>query len=60
MNDDFIYNDDYTEEVFEKVAMIKALPHWNEIDLFMGREYHSEWLDYKRRTGLNEPKNEDE
>jgi len=52
MNDDFIGNDDYTEEVFNKVAMMKVLPHWNEIDQFMGREYYGEWLDYKERAEI--------
>jgi hypothetical protein len=52
MNEAFICNDDYTDEVFGKVAMMKALPHWRDIDRFMGREYHSKWLDYKENTGL--------
>jgi hypothetical protein len=52
MNEDFICNDAYTDEVFGKVAMMKALPHWRDIDRFMGREYHSEWLDYKEKAGL--------
>ena len=52
MNNDFICNDDYTEEVFNKVALMKALPHWQNIDRFMGREYYSKWLDYKKRVNL--------
>jgi len=53
MNDDFIGNDDYTAEVFTKVAMLKDLPHWNRIDQFMGSEYYGVWLNYKNRTGLD-------
>jgi len=52
MNDDFIGNDDYTDEVFHKVALMRDLPHWREIDSFMGREYYGKWLDYKRKAGL--------
>ena len=52
MNRDFIGNDDYTEEVFDKVALMKSLSHWPEIDRFMGREYYSEWLDYKKRVKI--------
>jgi len=52
MNDDFICNDDYTGEVFDKVASLKNLSHWRDIDSFMGREYHGEWLDYKNQVGL--------
>jgi len=52
MNEDFICNDDYTGEVFDKVASMKILPHWSEIDRFMGKEYYSEWLDYKKRVNL--------
>ena len=47
MNKDFICNDDYTKEVFAKVASMKVLPNWVEIDRFMGREYYSRWLDFK-------------
>jgi len=52
MNRDFIGNDDYNEEIFNKVASMKALSHWPEIDRFMGREYYSKWLYYKRRVKL--------
>jgi len=52
MNRDFIGNDDYNEEIFNKVASMKVLPQWPEIDRFMGREYYSKWLDYKKRVKL--------
>ncbi|MCL2147406.1 MAG: hypothetical protein FWH52_06325 [Synergistaceae bacterium] len=52
MNRDFIGNDDYTDEVFKKVSLLKNLPHWSNIDNFMGREYYGKWLDYKKRAGL--------
>ena len=49
MNRDFICNDRYTEEIFDKVYSMKSLPGWHEIDRFMGREYYGKWLNYKRR-----------
>lgn len=52
MNKDFIGNDDYTNEIFDKVALMKKLPHWHEIDRFMGSEYYGEWLAYKRGAEL--------
>ena len=52
MNQDFIGNDDYTDEIFDKVAIMKDLSHWPGIDSFMGREYYGKWLDYKRRAEL--------
>jgi hypothetical protein len=48
MNEDYICNGDYTEEVFGKVLRLRATPHWDEIDRFMGYEYYSAWLDYKK------------
>ena len=63
MNQDFICNDDYMEEVFDKVARMRDLPHWREIDGFMGREYYGKWLDYKKmydRLGLLLDENERE
>ncbi|MCL2126579.1 MAG: hypothetical protein FWH33_11435 [Oscillospiraceae bacterium] len=50
MNHDFICNDQYTEELFGKVTMMRHLPHWSEIDRFMGSEYYGKWLDYKRKA----------
>ena len=52
MNRDFIGNDDYTGEVFDKVALMKPLLHWAEIDRFMAKEYYCRWIDYKRQVNL--------
>jgi len=52
MNKDFICNDNYTREVFDKVALMKILPHWHEIDAFMGREYYGEWINYKNEADI--------
>lgn len=47
MNNDFICNDKYDEEVFNKVYSMKQLDNWNKIDAFMKKEYRTKWLDYK-------------
>ena len=52
INKDFICNDFYTEEIFQKVALMKNLSSWPEIDRFMGREYYSKWLKFKERENL--------
>jgi len=52
MNNDFICNDNYTSEIFDKVSLMNGLPHWPEIDRFMGKEYYAKWLDYKRQVNL--------
>jgi len=52
MNQDFICNENYTDEVFNKVALMKGLPHWKEIDKFMEQEYYGKWLDYKRQVSI--------
>jgi len=52
MNQDFICNDDYNDEIFDKVTLLMNLPHWREIDAFMGREYCGKWLDFKKQAGL--------
>jgi len=50
MNKDYICNDDYTEEIFSKVLLMKELPNWNSIDLFIGKEYGSRWLSYRDKV----------
>jgi len=50
MNEDFICNDSYNNEVFEKVFSMRTLPNWDRIDGFMAREYHNKWINYKKNT----------
>lgn len=57
MNEDFICNAKYDNEVFEKVLMMKNLSHWNEIDQFMTKEYLSKWINFKMGTGNVEFRN---
>jgi len=52
MNRDFICNDDYNDEIFTKVSLMKNFTRWHEIDRFMGKEYYSKWLNFKRKVGL--------
>jgi hypothetical protein len=52
MNNDYICNNGYTSEVFGKVALMRGLAHWPDIDCLMGREYHTKWLDYKKQVNL--------
>lgn len=46
MKDDYICNDNYTQEVFSKVIMLRDRPDWDEIDAFMKKEYMMEWVNY--------------
>lgn len=48
MRDDFICNDQYTEEIFDKVWMLRSLENWPQIDKFMSSEYKLQWLKYKK------------
>lgn len=52
MNKDFICNDDYTYEIFNLVMKMKSLSIWNAIDGFMGKEYYSKWLYFKKKVNL--------
>ena len=50
MNKDFICNDDYNGEVFEKVLSMNALPNWNQIDDFMTKEYYNKWVNFRKKV----------
>ena len=50
MRRDFICNEEYTEVLFDKVAQMRFLPHWQDIDKFMGSEYYGKWLNFKREA----------
>lgn len=41
--DDFICTDIYNEEFFSKVWMLRKLPHWEDINALMKREFMFEW-----------------
>lgn len=44
--DDFICTDEYNSELFDKVAMLKDLQHWDSINKLMKREFMWEWDSY--------------
>lgn len=52
MRDNFICNDKYTPEIFDKVSILKNQKNWAGIDKFMGKEYMMQWVNYKRKEGL--------
>ena len=47
IKDDYICNDNYTDELFIQVTKLTALAHWHKIDELMNKEYKNRWLDYK-------------
>lgn len=52
MRKDFICNETYTSEVFAQVKKLRSSPHWEKIDRFMGKEYYSDWLDFKEKERI--------
>ena len=52
MNEDFICNDKYDDEIFNKVYEMKELDYWDEIDLFMQKEYRTKWLKFKQNKNI--------
>lgn len=46
MNEDFICNEKYDEEVFSHVNDMRELDNWEKIDEFMKREYRMKWIKY--------------
>ena len=53
MNKDFICNPKYDEEIFDQVIKMANLPYWNEIDIFMTKEYLKKWVNYKKGVSIN-------
>lgn len=46
MRDDFICTDEYDNEIFEKVYMLKKSQNWDMINDFMKKEYKMKWVKY--------------
>ena len=44
--EDFICNDKYTYEFFNKVLMLKQIKHWEDINNFMKKEYKMQWINF--------------
>lgn len=50
MNNDFIDNEKYDNEVFNKVYELINHNNWNNINEFMKREYKMKWINFIRRN----------
>lgn len=44
MRDDLIVVGDYTDEIFNKVYLLRDNSNWDNINRFMGDEYYGKWL----------------
>ena len=55
MNNDFICNANYDNEIFDKVSQLRFLKHWDKIDAFMGKEYLMKWVNYKKAHNFFTP-----
>jgi hypothetical protein len=49
MNKDFICNNNYDNEVFDKVFSMHNLRNWDKINQFMKKEYMMKWVNYLTR-----------
>lgn len=58
MRKDFICNDSLDTEVFEQTLKLKGLPHWAQINDFMGHEYGLRWLSFLQKNQLEPFKRE--
>ncbi|MEG0998416.1 MAG: nucleotidyl transferase AbiEii/AbiGii toxin family protein [Clostridiales bacterium] len=48
MYNELICNENYTEEIFNKVLLMQELPYWHDIDRFMEKEYLLKWVHFKK------------
>ena len=46
MNNDFICNAQYDQEVFHLVYQMRVLQNWDAVNDFMGKEYRMKWLNF--------------
>lgn len=49
MNNDFICNSEYDNEIFDRVYEMKSLNNWQAISDFMAKEYKMKWINYLQR-----------
>lgn len=52
MRKNFIVVDQYDNEIFEKVAMLRFQNNWRDIDQFMCKEYLMKWVRFKELIGI--------
>lgn len=53
MNNDFICNAAYDNEIFAKVYEMKSLDNWKGINDFITKEYKMKWIKYVQRREMN-------
>jgi hypothetical protein len=53
INKDFICNEKYDDEIFNMVLKLRNLPHYDDIDKFMGKEYAMKWVRFKKSKEVN-------
>ena len=46
MKEDYICNEQYTDEIFNQVLKLKNENNWHEINNFIKKEYKTKWIDY--------------
>lgn len=51
MRNDYIGTEEYTDEIFDKVWLMRPLSWWNRIHDFMQKEYRMEWICYAEARG---------
>lgn len=52
LKDDFINNNQYTEELFNKILLLRNHKNWNDIDFFVLFEYRDTWIKYKQKRNI--------
>lgn len=52
MNKDFICNESYDSEIFNKVLFLRDMENWKLVDAFMGKEYLGKWLNFKKGVSI--------
>ncbi len=48
MSEVFLDGDEYDEDIFEHIYMLRETPRWAAVNEFMGREYGRKWVSYRR------------
>ena len=49
MRNNYIDNNKYDNEIFEKIYLMRSLPYWQEIKEFIGKEYMMKWINFLKK-----------
>lgn len=52
MRKDYICTEEYDELFFEKVILLNNVVHWENIYLFMAKEYKMKWINFCKKRGV--------